>query len=105
MIDTDETTKNSDDEEEEDEADKTIDDNTEDDSAVWIELYIMKEKKENYAIEDLKSSFLTVLKKLFLAKNSCIMLRWQDSKHWFNGRKTTFQVNKKKKKIRTPQTF
>ena len=63
VIDTDETTKNSDDEEEEDEADKTIDDNTEDDSAVWIELYIMKEKKENYAIEDLKSSFFNSFKK------------------------------------------
>ena len=34
VIDTDETTKNSDDEEEDEEADKTIDDNTEDDSAV-----------------------------------------------------------------------
>ena len=63
VIDTDETTKNSDDEQEEDEADKTIDDNTEDDSAVWIELYIMKEKKENYAIEDLKSSFFNSFKK------------------------------------------
>ena len=63
VIDTDETTKNSDDEEEDDEADKTIDDNTEDDSAVWIELYIMKEKKENYAIEDLKSSFFNSFKK------------------------------------------
>ena len=63
VIDTDETTKNSEEDDEEEEADKTIDDNTEDDSAVWIELYIMKEKKENYAIEDLKSSFFNSFKK------------------------------------------
>ena len=34
VIDTDETTKNSEEDDEEEEADKTIDDNTEDDSAV-----------------------------------------------------------------------
>ena len=87
VIDPDET-KNSD-----DEADKTIDDNTEDDSAVWIRSEKNHKEKKNWFFFLLL--FKTVLKKALLSV-WILALCWAGKipKHWFNGRKTTFQVRK-----------